>query len=164
MLKSLLECDELDGLSVEAETERVAGRVRVNSPIGFWVELVRPLQHGCAEGERPLFLPVEVVHVEVQMELLRALLAGPFRRSVAFHPLAGQWCPLESVHLDPVGIPRVCDHPAAEELRVEPCEPYRVGAVQRDSLQLSNHLHHFSFVGRFFDILHEWPHARWPGG
>lgn len=68
----------------------MAGRVRVDPPVGPRAELVRPLQHGRAEGERPLLLCVEVVHVEVQVQLLRALLAGPYGRLVTVHPLAGQ--------------------------------------------------------------------------
>src|SRR4051794_25872728 len=115
--------------SVEAEAERMAGRVRVDPPVGPRADLVRPLQHGRAEGERPLLLSVEIVHVEVQVELLRAFLAGPFGRAVAAPPLAGQRRPLDPVHLAPAGLLRARDPPATEQTRVELRKPYRISAV-----------------------------------
>ncbi|CAM5564706.1 hypothetical protein STENM223S_02247 [Streptomyces tendae] len=95
----------------------------MDTPVGVRAELVRPLQHGRTERQRPLLLAFEVVHVEVQVKLLGTVLAGPLGRPVAVHPLAGQGRPLEAVHLDPFGFVRVRDHPPAEQLRVELREP-----------------------------------------
>lgn len=95
------------------------GRIGINPPVGVLTELVSALEHSCAEIEHPLLVQLNVVNVEVEVDLLRMFLPGPDRRLVSVHPLEGERRPFETDHFNPVRLPRVHGHPAAEQLGIE---------------------------------------------
>lgn len=129
-------------MSVEAEAEWMPGRVGVDPPVGILAQLVSALEHGRAKLEHPFLVRFNVVHVEVEVDLLGVLLPRPARRPIAVHSLEGERRPFEPNHLHPVRLVGFHDHPTAEQFGIELGEPQRVCAVERYRLEPLDHLHH----------------------
>src|SRR5689334_19384654 len=124
-----------DDALVAAQAEGVADRVSVDPP-AVAVGADEVLLKRRAEVEDAALLGLDLVHFEVEVELLGVLAVGPLRSAVVVHPDEGQ---LDLAELDagPVLVAAFLDR-AARHLRVEGRQLHRVRAVD-DEIGESQH-------------------------
>ncbi|SEQ34037.1 ABC-type molybdenum transport system, ATPase component/photorepair protein PhrA [Arthrobacter sp. OV608] len=109
----------------QAEAEWVAGRVKEHPESGSRLVFVL----GRAKFEDLCFGCVEVVHHNVEVHLLRYLLARPLRRPVGVHLLETQG--IAVIGFDGPPVLALFDLPV-EQGGIELCEYFRVGAVENN--------------------------------
>ena len=120
---------------VMAQAERVADRVGVGPP-AIAVGADGVLLQFRAEGYDAALFRLDVVHFEVEVELLGVLVVGPLRGAVVLHPGEGQ-LHLAEGDAGPVAVAALLDR-AACHLGVEGCQLHRVRAVD-DDIRESQH-------------------------